>query len=409
MKKNMMQRVERHIIKWNKQLDDLCFKSKNLYNYVNYLIRQEFINSHKLLNEYKLTGQLAKENQIDYRSLPAQTSQQIIKLLFKNWISFFRSIKDWKKHPNKYKGKPNLPGYKDKIKGRGIIIFTKLQSRFKDGYIRFPKNINLTYIKTKVSNVCQVRIVPQSNHFVIEIIYEKEVKKVRELKKNIFLGIDLGINNLATLVTNKGNSMLVNGRILKSINQYYNKEKARLQNFIGDRGTSNRIEKLIFKRNCKVDDYLHKVSRLIINYCIKNHIGNIVIGKNKEWKQDINIGKVNNQKFVSVPYSKLIQMIQYKAEEVGINVILQEESYTSKCDALGLEPIEKHETYIGKRVKRGLFRSSIGQYINADINGALNILRKVIGDSFITKLVSNRGLADNPIRINPYKYIIPSI
>ena len=404
MDKTVVQRVERHKYSWNKEMDDLCFKSKNLYNYCNYLVRQEFINNKKVLDEYKLTGQLAKENQVDFRALPSKTSQQIVKLLFKNWKSFFRSIKDYSKHPNKYLGKPRLPQYKDKVKGRNVVIFTGQQFGIKDGYIYFCKKSGLVPLKTKVDNVCQVRIVPQSNCFVVEVVYEKEVKKVKGLKKGMYTSIDLGINNMATLVTNKGDSVLVNGRVLKSMNQYYNKEKSRLQSFIGDRGSSNRIEALTYKRNNKIEDYMHKASRYIVDYCIKNRIQNIVIGKNDGWKQEVNMRKSTNQNFVSIPYNKLIQMIQYKAEEIGINVILQEEAYTSKCDALALEPIKHHEKYLGKRVKRGLFRSSIGKYINADVNGALNILRKVIGDKFISKLKTNRGLADNPVRILPYKY-----
>jgi len=228
------------------------------------LIRQEFINNKKLLNEYALAGKLAKERQVDYCSLPAQTSQQIIKLLFKNWKSFFRSIKDWKKNPSKYLGMPKLPKYKDKTKGRNIVIFTTQQVKLKGEYIFFPKMVGLKPLKTKVNNINQVRIVPKGRYFVIEVVYEKEVKEIKGLKKNLYLGIDLGVNNLTTLVTNKGNCVLVNGRILKSINQYYNKEKARLQSFIGDKGTSRRLERLTYKRNNKVEDCLHKVSKFVI-------------------------------------------------------------------------------------------------------------------------------------------------
>jgi len=401
----VLQRTERHIIRYNKQMDELCYLSKNLYNYVNYLIRQEFISNHKFLNEYKLTGQLARENQIDFRALPAATSQQIIKVLFKSWKGFFRAIKDYKKNPKKYKGMPKLPNYKDKIKGRNVVIFTNGtgQAQLKNEYVYLTKKLNMKPIKTKVINICQVRIVPKCSHFVVEIIYEKEVKKVKGLKKRLYVGLDLGVNNLTTLVTNsvKIQPMLVNGRIIKSMNQFYNKEKARLQSFVG-RKSSNRIEALTFKRNCKIEDYLHKASRLVLDYCITNKIGNIVIGKNINWKQESDIGKANNQNFISIPHAKFIQMITYKAEELGINVILTEESYTSKCDALALEPMKHQEKYLGRRVHRGLFKSSIGKYINADINGALNILRKVIGDNFIK---TNRGIADTPIRMmNPYKY-----
>jgi putative transposase len=169
--------------------------------------------------------------------------------------------------------------------------------------------------------------------------------------------------------------------------------------FVKDKGTSNRIDKLTLKRNNKVTDYLHKTSRFIINYCIENKIGNIVIGNNKDWKQEVNLGKRNNQNFVSIPYEKLIQQIQYKAELVGIKVIITEESYTSKVDHLANEELCKHETYLGKRIKRGLFQSSIKKLINADVNGAIGILRKEFSN-FDFNQITNRGLAFNPVKIN---------
>jgi putative transposase len=386
-------------------MDDLCFLSKNLYNYVNYLIRQEYTKNKKMLGEYKLMGQLAEENQIDYRSLPAQTSQQIIKRIFKNWKGFFASIRDYKKNIFKYKARPGSPNYKNKISGRNVVIFVNSRGgcQLKNNFIYFVPRLKLPPIKTKLKYFNQVRIVPQQSCFVIEIVYEKEVKKVKGLKRRLYVGLDMGVNNLTTLVTNsaKIEPMLVNGRIIKSMNQFYNKEMARLRSFVGN-GSSKHMRLFVFKNDKKIEDYLHKASRLVINYCIKNKIGNIVIGKNKEWKQESNMGVINNQKFQRIPHARFIKMIQYKAEEVGINVILTEESYTSKCDALGLESIEKHETYLGKRVCRGLFKSSIGKYINADINGALNILIKVIGDRFIKPLL-NRGIADMPVRVlNPY-------
>jgi len=283
------------------------------------------------------------------------------------------------------------------------LIFTNQACKIKNGYLYFQKRCDLNLIKTKVDNLCQVRIIPNSNCYVIEIIYRKEVKE-NDLKEKNYLSIDLGINNLATLVTNQGQQpLLVNGKIVKSINQYYNKKQALYQSYIGDKGISNRIKKLNFKRNNKINDYFHKTSRFIINYCIEHNIKNIVIGYNSGWKQEINIGKVNNQKFVFIPYLKLINQIQYKAEENNITVVIQEESYTSKCDSLALESIEKHESYLGKRIHRGLFQSSVGKFINADINGAINILRKVIGDGFVRTLIST-GFADKPVRVTPNKY-----
>jgi putative transposase len=192
--------------------------------------------------------------------------------------------------------------------------------------------------------------------------------------------------------------------LLKSINQYFNKEKSRLQSFIGDQGTSRRITRLTNKRNKKVSDYLHKASRYIINLCCRKDIGKIIIGKNKQWKSGIEIGRVNNQNFVSIPHAQFIQMIEYKAKLFGIEVILAEESYTSKCSFIDNEKICKHENYLGKRIKRGLFRTFNNIVINADVNASFNIARKVIPRFNVKELNEEiEGFVVNPVRINPYK------
>jgi len=341
-----LSRVERHIIVKSEILEELTYKSKNLYNYANYLIRQHFFETGKLLREFELTTQLAKDNQVDYRDMPtAQSAQQTIKLLFKNWKSFFKAIKDYKKNPSKYKGRPKLPKYKDK-KGHNIVVFTNQNCKIKtikgENYVYFPKKTGLEPIKTKIEgNLKQVRIIPQATCFIVEIVYEKEFKNVIEANDRV-LSIDLGLNNLVTTFNNIGEKpFIVKGKISKSINQYYNKKKAKLMSFIGDKGTSNRIKKLTLKRNNKINDYLHKTSRTIIDYCLLNDISKIVIGNNKDWKQNINMGKKNNQNFVSIPFEKLISQIEYKAEEVRIKVITTEESYTSKCSYLNNEIVEK--------------------------------------------------------------------
>jgi len=252
-------------------------------------------------------------------------------------------------------------------------------------------------LKTNVDNICQVRIVPASTCYIIEVIYKKEVKNVL-LDENAYLGIDLGLNNFATCINNIGLSpFVINGKIIKSINQFYNKKKAVLQGFVGDKGTSGRINHLTHRRNNKITDYLHKTSRYVIDYCIKYRIKTIVVGKNKNWKQEINLGSRNNQNFVSIPFTRLISQLKYKGEEVGIIVEETEESYTSKCSFLDSEIIGKSEKYLGKRVKRGLFKSLAGILINADVNGAYNILRKVIPNVFDNGIV-RCGL--HPVIIN---------
>lgn len=186
---------------------------------------------------------------------------------------------------------------------------------------------------------------------------------------------------------------------MKSVNQWYNKKKAKLMSFISDVGTSNKIKRITLFRNCWIEDKLHKISRYIVDFCKSNNIGTIIIGLNKEWKNEINIGKRNNQHFVSIPHSKLIDKIVYKAKLLGINVVIHEESYTSKIDHLAFEPLKKQGSYLGRRKKRGSFQSSVGKLINADINGAIGIARKVVGDSFIEKIIGS-GFAFNPIRLN---------
>lgn len=406
----MIQRVERHIVN-SKEFDEVCFLSKNLYNYCNFILRQalsqkfdnipefrDLVKDEKFISEYGLSKRLTKLNQVDYRSLPAQTSQQVIKLLYKNWKSFWKSVKDYKNNPKKYNSRPKPPKYKKKD-GKNVVILTNQQVKLKDGFIEFPKKLELTPLKTKVNNLVQVRVIPQSSCYIVEVVYKKE-REYHRLNKDLYLGIDLGLNNLATCIDNSGNRpFIINGKIIKSINQYYNKKKAKLMSFIGGKGTSNKINKLTLKRNCKIEDQLHKTSRFIINYCLKNEIKTIVVGLNKQWKSEINIGKKNNQNFVSIPHSRLILMIKYKAEEVGIEVKGTEESYTSKCDSLALEEIKKQEVYSGRRVKRGLFKSSIGKVINADVNGALNILRKVVDES-VSKQIINRGLGFSPYKVS---------
>jgi putative transposase len=358
------------------------------------MIRQEFTKSGKLLPEYGLTALLAKEKQMDYTSLPAKTSQQVVALLFKNWKSFFKLCKC----KDKLNGKPKPPKYKHKTKGRNIVVFTYQQCKLKDGYIHFPKKVNIQPLRTKVTNLRQVRIIPQCSCHIIEVVYEKESIETTGLEPNSYLSIDLGLNNLATSYDSLCHkSFIINGRILKSINQYFNKRKTKLMSFIGGKGTSRRIGKLTLKRNCKVNDYMHNTSRFIVNYCIDNHIDTIVIGNNKDWKQQINMGKRNNQNFVSIPFEKLISQIQYKSEEVGIKVVITEESYTSKIDHYAGEEMCQHETYLGKRIQRGLFRSSTGKILNADLNGAIGILRKVVGES-ISQVV-NRGGVETPTRL----------
>lgn len=391
-----MQQVERHIIVDSQELTDICKKSKNLYNQALYYLRQSTFGKIQHFSEYELSGLFAEFNEENYRDLPAQTSQQIIKQVFQNYKSWYKARKEWQKRPDKFQARPKLPHYK---KEQFLTIFTGQQVKIKDGLIHFPKN-TISAIKTKINNVAQVRIIPQPSCHIIEIVYEKETTDLKLNQDNI-LSLDFGLNNIATSMNNVGlRPFIINGNPIKSFNQWYNKKRAFLTSVLkGKRFYSNKLNKLNHYRNCWIDDKLHKISRFIVDYCIENNIGTIIIGQNKGWKIGINIGKKINQAFVNIPTSKLIDKISYKAELVGIKVICNEESYTSKCDSLALEPVQKHKVYLGKRIKRGLFQSSVGKLINADINGSINIARKVIGDCFMINII-NSSTAFVPIKIN---------
>ncbi len=399
------------------QLSQLCHISKNLYNQANYLIYQELLQSNKWLRYTELNDQLKNSN--NYRLLKAQTSQQILKVVDKNWTSFFKTIKDWKRNPDKYSGKPNPPRHKpedghflliftnqnSKIQDKKLIILT-MSKAFKSKYPKFRNPIQLYIPKHHTRNINfgeyqQIRILPSKNYFEIEVIYNTSVLNL-DLDYNSYLGIDLGLNNLVTMIENKNKRpVIISGNILKSINQKWNKNKAKLSS-IKDKqnikGSTVILDNLATNRNAVIYDYLHKTSRFIIDYCLQNKIGNICIGKLKGIKDGIKLGKPNNQNFVNIPLERLKQMLKYKAELVSIKIHEMDERYTSKCSALDLEPIQNHKHYLGKRVNRGLFQS-LNHLINADVNGALNILRKVIGDDFIKSLVNRSCNWFQPVRI----------
>ena len=350
-------------------LDYLCLLAKNLYNVALYNIRQQYFKDKTYLN-YNSLDKLLSSN-IDYKAIPyRQSAQQILRSVDKTYSSFFKGIKS-----DKNKGKKvRLPRYKDKEKGRYVLVYTNQCFKHKDNIIRL-KGVNGTWYKfyTNKENLQQVRLVPKGNHIVVEIIYNVEYKLKEDNSR--YASIDLGLNNIVALSSNVCNSILYNGRPLKSVNRYYNKHKVELQSKLGsNKYTSKRINRLTFRRNNKIKDYMHKLSSAIIQYMEANTLNTLIVGKNDGWKTNICIGRVNNQNFVSIPFNMLISMLEYKCKLAGINVIIVNEAYTSKCSFLDGETIQKHDTYKGKRVKRGLFVSSRGIKINADINGSLNIM-----------------------------------
>lgn len=405
--------TEQHIIKpahkFYKEIDNLCFLSKNLYNTGLYEIRQHFFKSqydnsikYKYLNYFELNKKLKNEKNKDYNILPIQTSQQILRIIDQNFKSFFILLK--KKKLKEYSEKINIPKYLKK-NGRFIVKYSiqNISKKYlNNNIIKIPKT-NIEF-RTKVENIKEIRFIPKSNYIIFEITYEKTEKQIKN-NNDRYLSIDLGINNLATCTSNKIKSFIINGRPIKSINQYYNKKLSQLQSELSNKNlnTSKRIQKLTLKRNSKIKDYFHKTSRYIVNQAVYHSLNTIIVGYNKGWKQETNIGKINNQKFQQISFAQLVNMLSYKAKLVGINILIQNESYTSKCSFFDNEPIKKHDNYLGKRIKRGLFKTSTGLLINADINGSLNILRKKINeanDEILSPVC--RGLVLNPLRIKTF-------
>ncbi|WP_287526997.1 transposase [Okeania sp. SIO2C2] len=365
----------------------------------NYYCRQHFFKCGKSLDLTKLYH--ATKDSDAYRSLPTKVSKQIIKCLVATWRGYFQAIKEWSKHPCKFLGKPKIPKYKNKTQGRNVVIYSKesvYKAPLKDGICHL--SMSEVKIPVVVDTVIEVRIVPATSCYIIEVVYEK--KHQPQIDSTYVAGIDLGIDRLVALSTNKPGvkPLLINGKPLKSVNQLYNKRKAKYQSVLkGQKKTSRKIETLTYNRNRFVENYLHNTSFLVVEYLTRNNIGTVVIGKNDNWKQSANIGKKNNQNFTQTPHYKLIQQITYKCQLVGIKVIETEESYTSKTSAIDLEKPICHKNYVGKRVKRGLFRSATGKVINADINGSLQIIRKKFPGAFTVEGIVS--CAVQPVLVNP--------
>lgn len=419
-----MKLVEKHIIKKSHSLyiecDKLCFKSKNLYNYANYIVTNEFktssmnkelglVENANYLNYNAINRMLIDEKQFDMYELPIKVSNQTLMKLDNNWNSFFKSIKDYKKNPNKYYSRPKPPKFLDKINGRFMVIYEKgaiSKKRLKHGIISLSKtNIE---ISSKQENINQVRIVPKIDHYVIEVVYTKSDTVMLDNNKR-YMSIDLGVNNLATITsnTNELKPLIINGRPLKSMNQFYNKKAAELKSVLETRNkqkSCKNYRKLTNKRNRKIDNYLHVSSKKVVEIATKNKINTVIIGKNENWKQEVKMSTRNNQSFVNIPHSRFINMIVYKCEIAGINVILQEESYTSKASFLNLDYIPTYgqkdvESYgfSGYRQHRGLYKlKGEKRTINADVNGSYNILRKAIPNAFSK---GTEGVSVNPLII----------
>ena len=415
-----MKLVEVQIINKSNQhykgLIELLHKSKNLYNVAIYTVRQFYFDAvknesdKKYLNYYDTWRLLSHSKNVDFYSLPCDVAQSVLKQVDQNFKSFFKLLK--KKQKGKYDKHINIPKYKNKEGYNCITInATQLGLQFKqDGTLTIPNTApNKIQFKVKNFSTCtQVRFIPCKGYIKLEAIYNYNEPVLKEDNEN-YLSIDLGINNLCACTSNVTTSFLIDGKKLKQINQKYNKYKGKLQSKLPkNKHWSNKLSDITKKRNFRINNYLHNTSAYIMNHAVSNNINTIIIGYSNGWKQDINIGRINNQKFTEIPFYKLIQLIQYKAKLKGIRVILQEESYTSKASFLDNDEIPIYNKnkpinykFSGKRVNRGLYKTASGLSVNADINGSLNILRKYLkcnSDAIIQP--ADRGFVVNPIRIN---------
>lgn len=407
-------RVEKHQIKpsnnYYKLLDELCFKAKNLYNTALYIERQAFLEKDpnlkgiRFIPEFTIINYL-KESE-SFKDLPSIISQQILKKVTQNFQSFFKAKKDYNKHPDRYLGKPKLPKYKDSKSGRFPLILNYNAFRFNKEYITFHKVLKGFKVKTHLNPekhiLREARFIPHKTHITLEIVYkikEEPPKLTQDFK--YLAGIDLGIDNFSTISILKPdtNPLIINGKGLKSYNKYFNKKLAYLQSkaqLKNKRYTTKRIQRLIKKRNNYTDTWIHKASRLTANYLYENKVKEVIIGKNKNWKQNSKLSKKVNQTFIQIPFESYIQRLTYKCQDLGIKVYIVEESYTSGTSYLDNEQPIKEFYNKSRRIQRGLFKTNKNKLINSDVNAAFQIIKKV----YKTDYKPSYKLKINPIRIN---------
>jgi putative transposase len=324
----------------------------------------------------------------------SQASQCTLQVLDRCWKSFFVSIKDWKKNPHKYLGMPNLPNYKKKD-GRFTWFLKNNQTYIKEGRLYFRLKVFNGYsFKTNCpGRLISVRFVPKGSIYVMEIVYEQEINDIPKLNKDNIASIDLGVNNLVTMVNNIGQRpIIINGRGIKSLNQFYNKQRSKILSEIRNvnhAAWSMSLNKLDLKRCNRMKNYLHHISKFIVSYCANNNIGTLVIGLNSFWKNKTKLNHIVAQQFEFIPYGMLIKQLKYKCQLQGIELIITDESYTSGTSFLDNEEPIKENYNKARRVHRGLFISNKGIKINSDVNGAFQIMRKVFPNMSINGIEGN--------------------
>ena len=396
-----------------KSLKELCHVAKNLTNEAIYNVRQYYFTESKFL-KYEKNYAILKDSP-NYKALNSNMSQQILKEVdgsFKSFFGLLKLAKQGKYAFKNYKLPHYLPkdGYTTLVIGFVRLNGNKLILPFSNSFKKTHKPVEITIPPILLDKkVKEIRILPKAHarFFEIQYIYEADCIQ-RNLNQTNALALDLGINNLVTAVSNTGKSFIIDGRRLKSINQWFNKENARLQS-IKDKQhfgkkTTNRQKAIARDRNNKVNDYMNKAARIIIDYCITNDIGTLIVGYNVTFQRNSRISKQNNQNFVNIPYGHLRDKLSYLCELNGITYIEQEESYTSKASFWDKDVIPvynndnpKEYAFSGGRIHRGLYKSSDGKIFNADVNGALNIMRK--SSVVDMSILYSRGDVDTPVRI----------
>ena len=398
-----MKRAEQHVIeKTHPQfpaLDEMALASKNLWNLANYHVRQSFIFRHSYLDN-KAVFHMIKHTDA-YQALPAKVANQVLLQLHEAWQAFFKAMEVYRAHPERFRGRPGLPKYLHKTRGRNLLVFELgciWKASLRVGEIAVSQLGRIVETKRQPNSVRQVRIVPKADHYVVEVVYQAEGKCAQGLDPDLFVALDPGVNILAALTSNKPGFVprLVSGEPVKAVNQLYNKQREHRQKQLAKgkepHFTSRRLDRITTKRNRRVMHYLHSASRRIIELLVAEGIGTLVLGKNPFWKTQVELGRKHNQEFVHIPHAKFLDLLAYKAEGVGIQVMITEESYTSQASFLDLDVLPSYDPKLGAdqedkpqfsgRRDGRWYRVKGRAPIHSDVNGSYNIGRKVFPTAF---------------------------
>ena len=404
--------TERHVIRPAHPkyavLDHFSHLANNVYNQGLYRARQALFKG-EWLSYQKLDASLKRskrqKDSMIYGSMNnVHLVQQQLKLVAHSMDSWNKARKAYAKNPGKFTGRPKLPKYRTKGGLSTIIIDNQTAKLRKNGYVEIPcmDKFKVKLAHPETTAIQEVRIVPQNRRFIVEVVYKTNQVTLYKPDNGRYLGIDPGVNNAFTLVTNVPGitPVIVNGKPVKSVNQFYNKQRARLTSLydrLGQSRTSHRLARLDFCRNQKMNRFAHEASKRIVDFALSHGLNTIIIGKNKGQKQRSQMGKRNNQNFIGIPHQTMINLLKYKANLAGIVVIQHSEAYTSQTSFLDREePIRANGDQARKRkglspakrrLKRGLYQADTGQQINADVNGALQIIKKVVPNAFADGIV----------------------